>query len=156
MADRKTNGGGASASSSGTNLLFSSSATEFSFNVPFIPVTQAAASPASLLLPGGSESRALGGQCVLRGGWDRNVAFSGPLFRVSSGQLPEGQGLCDPGGGALLLVQGTPVIAQVFVEHPLVCWVLAGNAAGFDSYPLLEYHKLSSYWETPVMGQDTI
>ncbi|XP_040609169.1 SEC23-interacting protein isoform X1 [Mesocricetus auratus] len=52
MADRKTNGGGASASSSGTNLLFSSSATEFSFNVPFIPVTQAAASPASLLLPG--------------------------------------------------------------------------------------------------------
>nr|XP_048311074.1 SEC23-interacting protein isoform X1 [Myodes glareolus] len=51
MADRKTNGGGASPSSS-TNLLFSSSATEFSFNVPFIPVTQAAASPASLLLPG--------------------------------------------------------------------------------------------------------
>ncbi|EGV98238.1 SEC23-interacting protein [Cricetulus griseus] len=52
MADRKTNGGGTSAPSSGTNLLFSSSATEFSFNVPFIPVTQAAASPASLLLPG--------------------------------------------------------------------------------------------------------
>ncbi|XP_028625242.1 SEC23-interacting protein isoform X4 [Grammomys surdaster] len=52
MADRKANGSGASASSSGTNLLFSSSATEFSFNVPFIPVTQAAASPASLLLPG--------------------------------------------------------------------------------------------------------
>ncbi|XP_006879956.1 PREDICTED: SEC23-interacting protein [Elephantulus edwardii] len=54
MTERKPNGGsgGASASSSGTNLLFSSSATEFSFNVPFIPVTQAAASPASLLLPG--------------------------------------------------------------------------------------------------------
>nr|XP_020025441.1 SEC23-interacting protein isoform X2 [Castor canadensis] len=53
MAERKTNGGSAaSAPSSGTNLLFSSSATEFSFNVPFIPVTQAAAAPASLLLPG--------------------------------------------------------------------------------------------------------
>ncbi|EAW49372.1 SEC23 interacting protein [Homo sapiens] len=54
MAERKPNGGsgGASTSSSGTNLLFSSSATEFSFNVPFIPVTQASASPASLLLPG--------------------------------------------------------------------------------------------------------
>ncbi|XP_028741514.1 SEC23-interacting protein isoform X2 [Peromyscus leucopus] len=52
MAERKTNGGGASVSSSGTNLLFSSSATELSFNVPFIPVTQAAASPAPLLLPG--------------------------------------------------------------------------------------------------------
>ncbi|XP_049711189.1 SEC23-interacting protein isoform X2 [Elephas maximus indicus] len=54
MAERKPNGGGggSSTSSSGTNLLFSSSATEFSFNVPFIPVTQAAASPASLLLPG--------------------------------------------------------------------------------------------------------
>lgn len=55
MAERKPNGGGgaASISSSGTNLLFSSSATEFSFNVPFIPVTQAAAASASLLLPGG-------------------------------------------------------------------------------------------------------
>ncbi|XP_054545954.1 SEC23-interacting protein isoform X2 [Talpa occidentalis] len=52
MADRKPNGGGAAASSSGTNLLFSSSATEFSFNVPFIPVTQAAAAPASLHLHG--------------------------------------------------------------------------------------------------------
>nr|XP_035125157.1 SEC23-interacting protein isoform X4 [Callithrix jacchus] len=54
MAERKPNGGsgGASISSSGTNLLFSSSATEFNFNVPFIPVTQASASPASLLLPG--------------------------------------------------------------------------------------------------------
>ncbi|XP_012579311.1 PREDICTED: SEC23-interacting protein isoform X1 [Condylura cristata] len=52
MTERKANGGGASASSSGTNLLFSSSATEFSFNVPFIPVTQAAAASASLLLHG--------------------------------------------------------------------------------------------------------
>ncbi|XP_053440511.1 SEC23-interacting protein isoform X2 [Nycticebus coucang] len=54
MAERKPNGGsgGASASSSGTNLLFSSPATEFSFTVPFIPVTQAASASASLLLPG--------------------------------------------------------------------------------------------------------
>ncbi|XP_036915526.1 SEC23-interacting protein isoform X1 [Sturnira hondurensis] len=53
MAERKPNGGGAASTSlSGTNLLFSSSATEFSFNVPFIPVTQAAAASASLLLPG--------------------------------------------------------------------------------------------------------
>ncbi|XP_058527207.1 SEC23-interacting protein isoform X2 [Ochotona princeps] len=53
MAERKPNGGsgGGATSSSGTNLLFSS-ATEFNFNVPFIPVTQAAAAPASLLLPG--------------------------------------------------------------------------------------------------------
>lgn len=103
MAERKANGGGASVSSSGTNLLFSSSATELSFNVPFIPVTQAAASPAPLLLPGGSEPRALGGQSVLGGGWDRRVAFSGPLFRATSDQLPEGQGLCDPGGGAQVM-----------------------------------------------------
>ncbi|KAM5272526.1 SEC23-interacting protein isoform 5-T5 [Ctenodactylus gundi] len=54
MAERKGNGGSgsSSSSSSGTNLLFSSSATEFSFNVPFIPVSQAVAAPASLLLPG--------------------------------------------------------------------------------------------------------
>ncbi|XP_058154265.1 SEC23-interacting protein isoform X4 [Dasypus novemcinctus] len=56
MAERKPNGGsgGASTASSGTNLLFSSSATEFSFNVPFIPVTHAPAAQASLLLPGDS------------------------------------------------------------------------------------------------------
>lgn len=68
MAERKPNGGsgGASTSSSGTNLLFSSSATEFSFNVPFIPVTQASASPASLLLPGGTKGRAA--PCVVGGG----------------------------------------------------------------------------------------
>lgn len=66
MAERKHNGGGgaASTSSSGTNLLFSSSATEFTFNVPFIPVTQAAAAPASLLLPGGSTERVPGGASV--------------------------------------------------------------------------------------------
>ncbi|XP_036591132.1 SEC23-interacting protein isoform X1 [Trichosurus vulpecula] len=49
MAEKKSNGGGGS--SAGTNLLFSS-ASEFNFNVPFIPVSQAPASPASLLLPG--------------------------------------------------------------------------------------------------------
>ncbi|XP_020843892.1 SEC23-interacting protein isoform X3 [Phascolarctos cinereus] len=49
MAEKKANGGGGS--SAGTNLLFSS-ASEFNFNVPFIPVSQAPASPASLLLPG--------------------------------------------------------------------------------------------------------
>uniref|UniRef100_A0A0N8ETS8 SEC23-interacting protein n=1 Tax=Heterocephalus glaber TaxID=10181 RepID=A0A0N8ETS8_HETGA len=54
MTERKLNGGsgGASTSLSCTNLLFSSSATGFSFNVPFIPVTQAAPASASLLLPG--------------------------------------------------------------------------------------------------------
>lgn len=68
MAERKPNGGsgGVSTSSSGTNLLFSSSATEFSFNVPFIPVTQASASPASLLLPGGNKGRAV--PCVVGSG----------------------------------------------------------------------------------------
>ncbi|XP_068955198.1 SEC23-interacting protein isoform X4 [Petaurus breviceps papuanus] len=49
MAEKKSNGG--VGSSAGTNLLFSS-ASEFNFNVPFIPVSQAPASPASLLLPG--------------------------------------------------------------------------------------------------------
>lgn len=69
MAERKLNGSGgaASTSSSGTNLLFSSSATEFSFNVPFIPVTQAAAASASLLLPGGSGGGGVsGGKSVCR------------------------------------------------------------------------------------------
>ncbi|XP_007478966.1 SEC23-interacting protein isoform X2 [Monodelphis domestica] len=49
MAEKKSNGG--SGPSAGTNLLFSS-ASEFNFNVPFIPVSQAPASPASLLLSG--------------------------------------------------------------------------------------------------------
>lgn len=83
MAERKPNGGGgaASASSSGTNLLFSSSATEFSFNVPFIPVTQAAAASASLLLPGGSKERGIWwGKCVgggEQGAWGKEGRLGG-------------------------------------------------------------------------------
>jgi len=48
----------------GTNLLFSSSATEFNFTVPFIPVSQApAVPPGPALLAAGRE----GSRGVLRG-----------------------------------------------------------------------------------------
>ncbi|XP_062959096.1 SEC23-interacting protein isoform X3 [Cynocephalus volans] len=95
MAERKPNGGsgGASTSSSGTNLLFSSSATEFSFSVPFIPVTQAAASPASLLLPGGKDSTDVGEEDSFLG--QTNVHTSTPqtfsyFSQVSSSSDPFG------------------------------------------------------------------
>ncbi|XP_005566641.3 SEC23-interacting protein isoform X1 [Macaca fascicularis] len=94
MAERKPNGGsgGVSTSSSGTNLLFSSSATEFSFNVPFIPVTQASASPASLLLPGedstdvGEEDSFLG-QTSLHTSAPQTVSY---FSQVSSSSDPFG------------------------------------------------------------------
>ncbi|XP_053162131.1 SEC23-interacting protein isoform X2 [Hemicordylus capensis] len=44
-ASKASVAGGVSSASSGTNLLFSSSATEFNFPVPFIPVSQAPAPP---------------------------------------------------------------------------------------------------------------
>lgn len=123
MAERKPNGGGgaASTSSSGTNLLFSSSATEFSFNVPFIPVTQAAAASASLLLPGGNkEMRIRWGKCVRGGGraagggegrrggfpcaWTRpSGTLPGPS--VARFECPEDFGML--GAGAKLFVEGT-------------------------------------------------
>lgn len=44
------------ATGGGTNLLFSSSATEFNFTVPFIPVSQApAVPPGPALLAAGRE-----------------------------------------------------------------------------------------------------
>uniref|UniRef100_A0A7N4V865 SEC23-interacting protein n=1 Tax=Sarcophilus harrisii TaxID=9305 RepID=A0A7N4V865_SARHA len=49
MAEKKPSGGGSS--SAGTNLLFSST-SDFNFNVPFIPVSQAPGSAGSLLLLG--------------------------------------------------------------------------------------------------------
>lgn len=98
MAERKPNGGGAASTSlSGTNLLFSSSAAEFSFNVPFIPVTQAAAASASLLLPGGSEGmgvwwggRGGGGGGGGAGGWVTAVG----LLQVFLLPRPDPRGSC--------------------------------------------------------------
>lgn len=85
MAERKPNGGGAASTSlSGTNLLFSSSATEFSFNVPFIPVTQAAAASASLLLPGGSEEMGVWwAECVGEAGEGRVIGWRQSDLRFS-------------------------------------------------------------------------
>ncbi|XP_003479352.1 SEC23-interacting protein isoform X3 [Cavia porcellus] len=94
MTERKINGGsgGASTSLTSTNLLFSSSATEFSFNVPFIPVTQAAAASASLLLPG-EDSTDVGEEDSFLG--QTNVHTSTPqtfsyFSQVSSGNDPFG------------------------------------------------------------------
>lgn len=58
---------GATGGGGGTNLLFSSSATEFNFTVPFIPVSQAPAIPPgpALLAAGREAGRPAGG--VLRG-----------------------------------------------------------------------------------------
>ncbi|XP_067417431.1 SEC23-interacting protein isoform X1 [Emydura macquarii macquarii] len=58
MAATKPSGPGAAAS--GTNLLFSSSATEFNFTVPFIPVSQAPAAPPGPALLGTDDSTDVG------------------------------------------------------------------------------------------------
>ncbi|XP_062988801.1 SEC23-interacting protein isoform X2 [Elgaria multicarinata webbii] len=51
-APKASAAGSISSASSGTNLLFSSSATEFNFTVPFIPVSQAPAPPPAASGPG--------------------------------------------------------------------------------------------------------
>ncbi|XP_027625931.1 SEC23-interacting protein [Tupaia chinensis] len=116
--------GGASAASSGTNLLFSSSATEFSFNVPFIPVTQAAAAPASLLLPGedstdvGEEDSFLG-QTSIHTSTPQTFSY---FSQVSSSSDPFGNI-----GQSPLTTAATPVGQSAFSKPPTALPYTAGS-----------------------------
>lgn len=90
MAAGKPGGG------TGTNLLFSSSATEFSFNVPFIPVSQApAAPPGPALLPAGTERGRRGGRAAGNAGDVR-----GPAGPATTGKERWGRGSPQSRAGA--------------------------------------------------------
>ncbi|XP_060027166.1 SEC23-interacting protein isoform X3 [Erinaceus europaeus] len=124
MAERKAgSGGGASASSSGTNLLFSSSATEFSFNVPFIPVTQAAAASASLLLPGDStdvgEEDSFLGQTSAHAATPQTFSY---FSQVSSSSDPFGNL-----GQSPLTAASTPAGQSAYAKPPTTLSFPAGS-----------------------------
>lgn len=101
MAAAKPGGAG------GTNLLFASSATEFNFTVPFIPVSQApAAPPGPALLAGGRVVRGAGGRGGCAGPGGAGLLRSAPPVNGLCGRpgpqepgrgLPRGAG--GPAGG---------------------------------------------------------
>ncbi|XP_069844258.1 SEC23-interacting protein isoform X1 [Dipodomys merriami] len=132
MAERKSNGGGASTSSAGTNLLFSSSATEFSFHVPFIPVTQAAAASASLLLPGedatdvGEEDSFLG-QTSMHTSTPQTFSY---FPQVSSSSDPFGNI-----GQSPLTMTATSLGQSTFSRPPPALPFTTGSQDGVNAFP---------------------
>lgn len=144
MAAGKPGGG----TSTGTNLLFSSSATEFSFNVPFIPVSQApAAPPGPALLPAGTERGRQGGRAAGALGMcgvppvlappGRGCGAGGAL-RAELGELSEpsrgSKGSCGPGGAGPCGL-GLPVSDGDYTARDYIFCFLA--ALNFFYFPLL-------------------
>lgn len=110
MAAAKPGGG------TGTNLLFSSSATEFSFNVPFIPVSQApAAPPGPALLPAGTERGRQGGREIGREDSRERRGCAGsrrvpPLPPLGRGGGAGGAPRAEPGLPGVAAGLGDPVL----------------------------------------------
>ncbi|XP_028936399.1 SEC23-interacting protein isoform X2 [Ornithorhynchus anatinus] len=154
MADRKANGGGGGGppAASSTNLLFSSSATELTFNVPFIPVSQAPAAPAALLLPG-EDSTDVGEEDSFLGQTSANTT-SPQTFNYFS-QAPSNS---DPFGniGQLpLTTTAAPVGAAAFSKPPpplpLTPGSQDGSAAAFANVSPLS--KSQPAYSTPPASQ---
>ncbi|KAG3263967.1 SEC23 interacting protein, transcript variant X3 [Ictidomys tridecemlineatus] len=154
MAERKPNGGsgGASTSSLSTNLLFSSSATELSFNVPFIPVTQAVAAPASLLLPGedstdvGEEDSFLGQTSVHTSTPQTFSYFS----QVSSSSDPFGNI-----GQSPLTTAATSVGQSAFSNSPTALPFTTGSQDVLNAFPPSVSKPPYGAPPSPQMGMNT-
>ncbi|XP_071466951.1 SEC23-interacting protein isoform X2 [Marmota flaviventris] len=154
MAERKSNGGsgGASTSSLSTNLLFSSSATELSFNVPFIPVTQAVAAPASLLLPGedstdvGEEDSFLGQTSVHTSTPQTFSYFS----QVSSSSDPFGNI-----GQSPLTTAATSVGQSAFSNSPTALPFTTGSQDVLNAFPPSVSKPPYGAPPSPQMGMNT-
>ncbi|XP_048647267.1 SEC23-interacting protein isoform X2 [Marmota marmota marmota] len=154
MAERKSNGGsgGASTSSLSTNLLFSSSATELSFNVPFIPVTQAVVAPASLLLPGedstdvGEEDSFLGQTSVHTSTPQTFSYFS----QVSSSSDPFGNI-----GQSPLTTAATSVGQSAFSNSPTALPFTTGSQDVLNAFPPSVSKPPYGAPPSPQMGMNT-
>ncbi|KAM5139842.1 SEC23-interacting protein isoform 1-T3 [Callospermophilus lateralis] len=154
MAERKSNGGSGAASTSSlsTNLLFSSSATELSFNVPFIPVTQAVAAPASLLLPGedstdvGEEDSFLGQTSVHTSTPQTFSYFS----QVSSSSDPFGNI-----GQSPLTTAATSVGQSAFSNSPTALPFTTGSQDVLNAFPPSVSKPPYGAPSSPQMGMNT-
>ncbi|XP_038613532.1 SEC23-interacting protein [Tachyglossus aculeatus] len=147
MCERKANGPAPAASA--TNLLFSSSATEFHFNVPFIPVSRAPAdAPESLLLPG-EDSTDVGEEDSFLGQTSTNAA-SPQTFSYFS-QAPSNS---DPFGSIGQLPPTTaaaPAFSKPPTSLPLPPGSQDGAAAALANSPPVS--KSQSAYGTPPASQ---
>ncbi|XP_019411343.1 PREDICTED: SEC23-interacting protein isoform X2 [Crocodylus porosus] len=135
----------------GTNLLFSSSATEFSFAVPFLPVSQAPADPApGPALLGGDDSADVGEEDSFLG--QTSASPNPPQTFSYFSQVPSSG---DPFGsiGQLPLTTGAPPVgSSTFSKPPASLPLVPGSQDGQNAFPA-HVPKSQTLYNTPPTAQ---
>ncbi|XP_064287544.1 SEC23-interacting protein [Passer domesticus] len=124
MAAAKPGGG------TGTNLLFSSSATEFSFNVPFIPVSQAPAAPPGPALLPADDSADVGEEDSFLG--QTSASPNPPQTFSYFSQVPSSSDPFGSIGQPPLTTVSTPVGAPAFSRPPTS--LVSGSQDGQNAF----------------------
>lgn len=126
MAAAKPGGG------TGTNLLFSSSATEFSFNVPFIPVSQAPAVPPGPALLPADDSADVGEEDSFLG--QTSASPNPPQTFSYFSQVPSSSDPFGSIGQPPLTTVSTPVGAPAFSRPPTSLPLVSGSQDGQNTF----------------------
>ncbi|XP_039927371.1 SEC23-interacting protein [Hirundo rustica] len=127
MAAAKPGGG------TGTNLLFSSSATDFSFNVPFIPVSQAPAAPPGPALLPADDSADVGEEDSFLG--QTSASPNPPQTFSYFSQVPSSSDPFGSIGQPPLTTVSTPVGAPAFSRPPPSLPLVSGPQDGQNAFP---------------------
>nr|XP_041573164.1 SEC23-interacting protein [Taeniopygia guttata] len=126
MAAIKPGGG------TGTNLLFSSSATEFSFNVPFIPVSQAPAAPPGPALLPADDSADVGEEDSFLG--QTSASPNPPQTFSYFSQVPSSSDPFGSIGQPPLTTVSTPAGAPAFSRPPTSLPLVSGSQDGQNAF----------------------
>ncbi|XP_031972377.1 SEC23-interacting protein [Corvus hawaiiensis] len=126
MAAAKPGGG------TGTNLLFSSSATEFSFNVPFIPVSQAPAAPPGPALLPADDSADAGEEDSFLG--QTSASPNPPQTFSYFSQVPSSRDPFGSIGQPPLTTVSTPVGTPAFSRPPTSLPLVSGSQDGQNAF----------------------
>ncbi|NWT55053.1 S23IP protein, partial [Erythrocercus mccallii] len=144
MAAAKPGGG------TGTNLLFSSSATEFSFNVPFIPVSQAPAVPPGAALLPADDSADVGEEDSFLG--QTSASPNPPQTFSYFSQVPSSSDPFGSIGQPPLTTVSTPVGAPAFSRPPTSLPLVSGSQDGQNAFPP-QIPKSQAYSTPPTSQQ---
>nr|XP_054493630.1 SEC23-interacting protein isoform X2 [Agelaius phoeniceus] len=128
MAAAKPGGG----TGSSTNLLFSSSATELSFNVPFIPVSQAPAAPPGPALLPADDSGEVGEEDSFLG--QTSASPNPPQTFSYFSQVPSSSDPFGNIGQPPLTTVSTPVGAPAFSRPPTSLPLVSGSQDGQNAF----------------------
>ncbi|XP_042635456.1 SEC23-interacting protein [Catharus ustulatus] len=121
-------GGGTS-----TNLLFSSSATDFSFNVPFIPVSQTPAAPPGPALLPADDSADVGEEDSFLG--QTSASPNPPQTFSYFSQVPSSSDPFGSIGQPPLTTVSTPVGPPAFSRPPTSLPLVSGSQDGQNAFP---------------------